>query len=160
MAWEYAPPKLIKPIFIEENFIAPFFNGAVEEELGIVCEWLKKQPVNETIITNVCEFAKECISLNKRLSEIADFNETAAPIPIEEHNIRADTRIDIYSAVKGKIFINHEAMREVLYCIMREFSTEPFAKSKRGTSEGKYCDFLYWYALEWYSEGICRYDML
>lgn len=159
MGYEYRLPELVKPIFIEENFTAPFFNTAAEEELTMICEWIKKQSVDKTIVRNVCEFANECILLNNRLSKIAVFDEAAAPLPTEE-NIRTDARIDIYHAVKGEIFMNYTAMRDVLYCIMREFSTMPFAKARYDTPNEKFCNFLYRFALEWYGESYSIHEML
>ncbi|MDO5399181.1 MAG: hypothetical protein Q4G33_14785 [bacterium] len=71
-------PILVKPVFIEDSFIAPLFNDAMEQELRIASEWIIHEKIDEFCKKLTLDIIDELIEFNKKLLGKYNFDDKKA----------------------------------------------------------------------------------
>ena len=157
------PSTLEKPVFIENSFVAPFFNQVVQDELKNAVEWLKEQkeirqyvtyigrslyPLNTDFKGLLIEFLNESIQLNQNLTDRYGLYD------------RKDN-INLRDAVNNCFVCNKKSANDFFHHYLRMFSLPKCYNEAFGRllnkNEKAICEILYKIFCEWHGALLNYY---
>lgn len=162
--------QLIKPIFIEESFTAPFMSRKFQSEIESATEWLKAQNISDNLFglpsgTKVqavlVDFLEESINLNRKLEKKY---QTFAVQDYQTYSNHLQNEINISDAVNGCFVFNLDNANDFFNkcCFMISPYFPHYEKVFGRTlneEELKFCKLIHFYLDKWYkAEWYFVYD--
>ena len=152
---------LIKPIFIEESFTAPFMSKDLQSKIESATEWLKTQNISDNLFglpsgTNVktvlVGFLEESINLNRKLEEkyqaftVQDYQAYSNPLHLEINVSDVVNDCFVFNLDNANYFFN-----KCCFMISPYFPHyEKVFGRTLNEEELKFCKHIHFYLDKWY----------